>query len=421
MLGEAGIKRATYETARLKLAHVRLESGETVSAALALMTQTVADAIEVDRVGIWFLEDQDRELVCRTQFIRGTRKHTSGAVLRAREFPTYLQALKSRRAVVADFAREHVSTRELSDAYLRPNGVESLLDAPIIRRGRVVGVVCHERVGIARAWSQREIDFAGSVGDLVALVLEQGDRVQLEAALKVQAEERLERQKLDALALLARSVAHDLNNVLAVVAGAASEAYGVGQPDMAELLEAAVDAGKRLSAQLRDVGERNSREPAGTDVAKVLRRSLPALRTLATRRVRVELDVRGSELLATISEGNLERAVFNLVANARDAILQLADEGRGRIDIVVRSPSEEDEAAPDCVVIEVCDDGCGMDAHTRVHLFEPYFTTKPDGQGLGLATVYGIVTRAKGSIDVASVLGRGTSFRIVLPAGVKVS
>jgi two-component system cell cycle sensor histidine kinase/response regulator CckA len=67
------------------------------------------------------------------------------------------------------------------------------------------------------------------------------------------------------------------------------------------------------------------------------------------------------------------------------------------------------------LVLEVSDDGCGMDARTRAHLFEPYFTTKTHGHGLGLATVYGIVTRAGGSIEVASAAGEGTCFRVVLP------
>lgn len=409
------MKRAGYETARLKLAHVRLESGQAVAAGLGMLTQTAADALQVDRVGVWFLEDQGRQIVCKEQFIRATRQHTSGAVLRAREFPAYMRALGERRAIVADVAREHPATRELSESYLKPNRIASLLDAPIFRRGDVVGVVCHERLDEARPWSEREVDFAGSVADLAALILEQADRVELEAALKIQTEERLERQKLEALALLARSVAHDLNNVLAVFAAAASEVEDHGLGETAESMLSAVEAGKRLSSQLFDVGERRTPERAGTNVVKSLKRMLGALRALATPRVNVDLDVKGSDLYAQITEGNLERVIFNLVANARDAIVQ-AGRAEGHIAIAARRATEADEVAPDFVVIELSDDGCGMDAHTRVHLFEPYFTTKSDGHGLGLATVYGIVKRAGGSIDVASAPGQGASFRVALPA-----
>jgi signal transduction histidine kinase len=410
MIGGGAIKRAAFETARLKLARVRLENGQAVSGGLALVTQTVADALNVDRVGVWFLEDQDRTLICREQFIRSGRRHISGTVLRSRDSPHYMRALRERRAIVADDAVQHPLTGELADAYLRPNRVASLLDAPIIREGRVIGVVCHEREDEPQPWTQREIDFAGSVGDLVALILEQGERVELEAALKLQAEQRLERQKLDALALLARSVAHDLNNVLSVLLVAATEVEERGMTETAQSMSAAVEAGRHLANQLADVGGRAVKQAAETDVGKLLAQQLGALRALATPRVKLQLDVRDAGALAQISEGSLERILFNLVANARDAISDT-----GRVEIVLRQAEPDDEVAPDLIVLEVSDDGCGMDARTRVHLFEPYFTTKPQGHGLGLATVYGLVTRAGGSIDVASAPGEGSVFRIALP------
>lgn len=404
------IQRAAFETARLKLARVRVENGQAVSGGLALVTQTVADALDVDRVGVWFLEDQDRTLVCREQFIRSGRRHISGTMLRAREFPNYMRALRERRAIVADDAERHPIVGELAEAYLVPNRIASLLDAPIIRDGRVVGVVCHEREDTPRPWSEREVDFAGSVGDLVALILEQGDRVELEAALKIQTEQRLERQKLDALALLARSVAHDLNNVLSVLLVAASEVEDQGMAETAQSIAAAVEAGRNLSNQLSDVGGRPVKQAGTADVSKLLGQLSGSLRALATPRVKLKVEVRDSEAHAQITEGGLERILFNLVANARDAI---ADSGE--IEIIVRRAELEDEVPPDFVVIDVVDDGCGMDSRTRMHLFEPYFTTKSQGHGLGLATVNGLVTRAGGSVDVASAPGEGSVFRIALP------
>jgi signal transduction histidine kinase len=404
-----GIRRAAFETARLKLARVRLESGQAVGSGLALLTQTVADAMDVDRVGVWFLEDQDRTLVCREQFIRSGRRHISGTVLRSRDFPQYMRALRERRAIVADDALRHPITSELGEAYLGPNQIASLLDAPIIRQGRVIGVVCHEREDTPRPWSEREVDFAGSVGDLVALLLEQGERVELEAALKIQAEQRLERQKLDALALLARSVAHDLNNVLSVLLVAAGEVEEKGLTEVAQSMSAAVDAGRHLSNQLSDLGARSVKQPGTTDVGKLVQQLASSLRALATPRVKLRIDVRDPDAQAQIGEGALERILFNLVANARDAV----GEG-GDVEIVVRRAEPEDEVPPDFVVLEVVDSGCGMDSRTRMHLFEPYFTTKSQGHGLGLATVYGLITRAGGSIDVASSPGEGSTFRLAL-------
>jgi signal transduction histidine kinase len=78
-------------------------------------------------------------------------------------------------------------------------------------------------------------------------------------------------------------------------------------------------------------------------------------------------------------------------------------------------PHDGDDVPPDLVVLEVSDNGTGMDARTRAHLFEPYFTTKPHGHGLGLATLYGIVKRAGGTVQVASEPGLGTRFLLALP------
>jgi two-component system, cell cycle sensor histidine kinase and response regulator CckA len=406
------IKRAAYETARLKLAHVQLASGQCLATGYGLITQTAAEALEVDRVGIWFLRDQDRELVCEDQFARASRQHTSGQVLHAREYPTYMRALTERRAIVVDRAKTHPATAELATSYLIPNRIESMLDAPIIRGDRVVGIVCHERLHVAKAWTQREIDFAGSVADITALMLEQADRVELEAALKIQTEETLHQQKLEALALLARSVAHDLNNVLSVFLVAASEVQDSGLTEVAESISAAVEAGRNLSMRLFEVGGRRAPEATSTDLGKVINRLQTALRSIATRRVRLNIDVQDRKPRVRMTEGDIERIVINLVANARDAI-----DGEGSVNVVVRSPEAGDDVPPDFLILEVIDDGRGMDARARAHLFEPYFTTKPDGHGLGLATLYGIVRRAGGNVEVASEPRRGTSFRISLPRG----
>jgi two-component system cell cycle sensor histidine kinase/response regulator CckA len=115
----------------------------------------------------------------------------------------------------------------------------------------------------------------------------------------------------------------------------------------------------------------------------------------------------------------LEQVVANLAINARDA-----RPGGGRLTISTRNSATLPTDAPDgaattgpWVVLEIADNGMGMDAATRTQIFEPFFTTKPDGKGtgLGLATVYGIVHPSKGHIRVHSTLGQGTRFEIYFP------
>jgi CheY-like chemotaxis protein len=113
--------------------------------------------------------------------------------------------------------------------------------------------------------------------------------------------------------------------------------------------------------------------------------------------------------------GHLEQVLMNLVVNARDAMLQ-----GGRLRLSTRNERVGEEAvvpAGDWVVVQVKDWGTGMSAEVKAHLFEPFFTTKEHGRGtgLGLATIYGLVTQAGGNVQVDSELGQGTSIDVFLP------
>jgi signal transduction histidine kinase len=121
-----------------------------------------------------------------------------------------------------------------------------------------------------------------------------------------------------------------------------------------------------------------------------------------------------------VDRGQLEQVIVNLVLNARDAVAR-----GGRVEVRTESLSLEGPtqvggtrvAAGRWALLVVEDDGCGMDAATRREIFQPFFTTKPmgEGTGLGLATVYGIVSQSGGAIGVESEPGRGTTVRVFLP------
>jgi signal transduction histidine kinase len=410
---DQSIRRVAFETARLQLARVRGSTGQVREAGFRLITQVVADALNLERVGIWMFEDSRRKLACNIQYVRSLRAYESGQTLHVEQFPAYFAALEHRRALPADDARTHPQTAELAKSYLIPNQIVSMLDAPIIRQGQVVGVICHETVAEPHSWTQSEVDFAGSAADIAALILEQAERVELEAALALQTRQRLENSKLEALARMARTVAHDMNNLLAVVVGVADEARESDCPhcrEHAQALQGAAEVGTRLVRRLFDMGGRHPPVTDPVNVGAVVQQMESALRTLVGKEISLVARVTASKPDVLMARDELEQLILNLVVNARYACRP-----GGRIEVLVREPVKDDDLPADRLVLEVIDDGTGMDDRTRAHLFEPYFTTKPGGTGLGLAIVYNVARRAGGTVQVASEPGTGSVIQVVLP------
>lgn len=404
--------RIAFETARLSLARQVLAPDATLEQAYAHAARVSAQALRMSRVGIWRFEDDDQRLVCQCLYSASTQTITHGEVLDARTFPSYVKALRERRAIGVTDARTHRVTSELTLPYLNVHGITSLLDAPIIIDGRVIGVVCHEHAGPEREFEQHELDFAGSVADMVALVENQAERLRLEVALREQEELVQRAAKLEALGRLARTAAHDFNNALGVVMVAGDALARHADPLVRDLATSVIDAaamGARISRDLLVVGREAPSQPQRLQLNDTLPALAHVLRARFTDRVDVKVEISGEHtVLADPSQ--IERVVLNLGINAGEAIAE-----RGTILLRLREPVSEEVAGRGWVALEVSDDGMGMTADVIAHLFEPYFTTKPNGHGLGLASVYGIVRQLKGRVLVHSELGKGTTFVVILP------
>ena len=412
-------RRAAFEAARLALARTTLAGAGSIRDVLRRMTEISARAIQVERVGVWTLSEDRSLLRCCELYELSKNCHSAGTVLQARDFPTYIRALEERRSVPAADAPVDPLTSELRDTYLIPLGIGAMLDAPIFREGRVIGVVCHEHVGKSRTWLPEERDFAGSVADMVALKLEARARREAEDLLRASEAQLVEAHKMEAVGQLAAGVAHDFNNLLSVVL---ANAHHIGRsseagPQVKELARQILEAGNRsaeLTRELLQLARRTPRAPRVFDLARGVEAVLGILRTVAGPAHQVEL-LGGSEGGSVFMDrSQLERLLVNLVANARDA---MPNGGTITLRVGEVSPSEEPGAARDHLLLEVIDTGVGMDATTRARIFEPFFTTKvrDRGTGLGLSIVYQIVSDCGGAIEVDSEPGRGTTFRIHLP------
>jgi signal transduction histidine kinase len=412
-------RRAAFESARLALARTTVAGVASTRDVLRRITEISARAIQVERVGVWTLSEDRSLLRCCELYELSKDRHSAGTVLQARDFPTYIRALDERRDVPAADAPSDPLTNELRDTYLIPLGIGAMLDAPIFREGRVIGVVCHEHVGNSRTWHPDERDFAGSVADMVALKLEAKARREAEDLLRASEAQLVEAHKMEAVGRLAAGVAHDFNNLLSVVIANSHQIARNPEagPQVKELARQILEAGNRsaeLTRELLQLARRTPRAPHVFDLARGVEAILGILRTVAGSAHRVELVDGAAGGSVFMDRSQLERLLVNLVVNARDA---MPDGGIIRLAISEASPSGELGASRDHLLLEVVDTGTGMDATTRARIFEPFFTTKPRdrGTGLGLSIVYQIVSDCGGAIEVDSELGRGTTFRVHLP------
>jgi PAS domain S-box-containing protein len=240
------------------------------------------------------------------------------------------------------------------------------------------------------------------------------------------AEEQLrESQKMEAVGRLVGGVAHDFNNLLTAVT-LYSDLVAAGLESNSRLhlhvdeIRLASERGAALIQQLLAIARQQAIEPRVLSLNEIVSN----MENLLTRLIgeNIELITETEEDLANvrIDPAQLQQVILNLVLNARDAMPQ-----GGRIHIKTQnccnqcrfSRHGQELSLPACAELVVTDTGVGMDAETRSHLFQPFFTTKSPGQGngLGLATAYGIIKEAGGSIEVDSEVGKGTRVTVVLP------
>jgi len=146
------------------------------------LTEAAARQQGVERVSLWRFTGARDAIVCLDLYELSQDRHSSGATLGLEGFPRYRDALLSEEVIVADDAIADELTRELGESYLRPLGIGSMLDVPVRLRGVTEGILCHEHVGPPVSWTLEQRLFAISMGNLAALALERGARVEAEKA-----------------------------------------------------------------------------------------------------------------------------------------------------------------------------------------------------------------------------------------------
>ena len=235
------------------------------------------------------------------------------------------------------------------------------------------------------------------------------DELEAEIRAKEQKQAQLiHSQKMDALGQLAGGVAHDFNNVLSVILGYATDPFNVVRSaqaiDSLEAIEKAARRGGEVTRRLLSL-TRNHGLASTFDAGVVLAELAPLLRSLFSGKVRVVLDIPAGAFPVCMDRHEFDLAIINIASNARDV---MADEGEFRITVGKRGAD---------VTVRLSDTGPGMPPEVSARIFEPFYTTEPEGlgTGIGMAVVYQTITEAAGAVRVENSDRNGTTILIELP------
>ncbi|MFY7866329.1 hybrid sensor histidine kinase/response regulator [Roseateles sp.] len=247
--------------------------------------------------------------------------------------------------------------------------------------------------------------------ELYCVDIDLSERAKLEAQLR-------EAQKLESMGRLAGGIAHDFNNVLGGLLANLAIAREQLQPDHAAqprlaLIARGAHHARDLVQQILAFSRRQPRVLVSLDLRALIEDTLDLLLTAKPPSARLTWELPQQSVWVRADATQIKQVLINLCTNAFHAL-----KGRpGRVQLTLSLASTEPAGDSRQALLQVQDDGCGMDAETRMHLFEPFFTTKQagEGSGLGLAVVHGIVLAHHGHIEVESEAGQGACFKVYLP------
>lgn len=322
--------------------------------------------------------------------------------------PHELSPLKQSDGTLSQMRATEVITRAIAGV---PQLFEWLHERPD-------GTQFHAEVSLSRIVRQGEPMLQAVVRDI-------SDRKRAEARQSALQAQLIQAQKMEAIGQLAGGVAHDFNNIITAILMHLNLLKTSKQipPNLISGLSELETEAKRaanLTRQLLMFSRRQVLQPQVLDINSLLGNLLKMLRRLIGEHISLAFDGTPEDLWVEADPGMIEQVVVNLVVNARDAMPQ-----GGSVTITTRqlnlmsvTASHNSAARPgQFVCLEVSDTGTGIAPDVIKHIFEPFFTTKEEskGTGLGLATVYGIVTQHDGWVDVESELDKGSRFRVFLP------
>lgn len=383
------------------------------------IAKVTASTLSVRRAGVWLFNKDCSELNCICVYDSSSDRFLVEASVDIDAMPQYFEAVLREKAFSSTDTHSDPRLENHVAGYLQSRQIFAMLDSAIIVDGQVAGVICVEETGAPRTWHPDEESFARMIAAMLGQAL-------LNAEFKRLANELQQAQKMDSIGRLAGGIAHDFNNMLGVILGHAQLALAEVadtdpiKEDLNGIIETAHHSAD-LTRKLLAFARRQEIDPRPIQLNEVVGAMLTLLQSLVGKRVKMIWSPGTENCTILADKTQIEQLLTNLCVNARDALGSTGGIIHVRTSSAWLTTDEiatQNEMAPGLyAVLEVEDNGSGMDEETLTHLFEPFYTTKDEGRGtgLGLATVYGIVRQNRGQIHVESNIGTGSCFRIHLP------
>ena len=250
------------------------------------------------------------------------------------------------------------------------------------------------------------------------------ERKQAEKEKTALLEQIQQARKLESLGVLAGGIAHDFNNILAIIMGYCSLVkmdHGTAQSHIPQI-EKAVDRAAGLCRQMLAYAGKAPSFATQVDMTVLMTEMVNMLKWDINQNVAIKADFPEDIPFIKADDGQIRQIVMNLITNSAEAIGELKGEIRVSLEKIKISEGEEDKdhlgrsiSPGGYLCLEVTDNGCGMDEETRQRIFEPFYTTKFAGRGLGMSAVLGIILAHRGALKLASQPGLGTTIKVYLP------
>jgi two-component system cell cycle sensor histidine kinase/response regulator CckA len=325
------------------------------------------------------------------------------------------------------YAENEIIGRHFSCLYQAEENDSALTNAELdmaAAHGRFEDIGWRVRQDQSTFWADSVIcplrEAGGPIESFSVIIRDITERKKADEALRQKEEELTQARKMEAVGRLAGGVAHDFNNFITGISGLAEDIrqsmseLDPRRADLDEIIKTA-DRARALTRELLAFGRRQTLAPQVVQMNTVLKEKQKMLARMLGADIQLQLELDPSAGRILLDPTQVDQMLINLLMNARDAMSQ---GGIIRIETrrTIHSATAHLASSPQVTLI-VSDTGHGMDEKVLTHLFEPFFTTKDKGKGtgLGLATVYGIVTQNHGTIEVQSKPGLGTTFIIEFP------